>query len=52
MDSMIISVLLAVAALVIGIFLGKAIFAKNTEQKIKDAEQQATKITEEAKIHA
>ena len=52
MDSMIISVLLAVAALVIGIFLGKAIFAKNTEQKVKDAEQQAAKITEEAKIHA
>ncbi len=52
MDSMIISVLLAVAALVIGIFLGKAIFAKNTEQKIKDAEQQAAKITEEAKVHA
>jgi ribonuclease Y len=52
MDSMIISALLAVAALVIGIFLGKAIFAKNTEQKIKDAEQQAAKITEEAKILA
>lgn len=52
MDSMIISVLLAVAALVIGIFLGKAIFAKNTEQKIKEAEQQAAKITEEAKILA
>lgn len=52
MDSMIISALLAVAALVIGIFLGKAIFAKNTEQKIKDAEQQAAKITEEAKVHA
>jgi ribonuclease Y len=48
--AMIISSLVAVAALVIGIFLGKAIFAKNTEQKIKDAEQHAQKITDDAKI--
>ena len=53
MDSaMIISALLAVVALVIGIFLGKAIFAKNTEQQVKDAEQQAIKLTEDAKILA
>lgn len=53
MDSaMILSALVAVAALVIGIFLGKAIFAKNTEQKIQDAEQQAQKITEDAKLQA
>ncbi len=50
--AMIISALVAVAALVIGIFLGKAIFAKNTEQKIREAEQQASKITEDAKIQA
>lgn len=49
---MIISALVAVAALVIGIFLGKAIFAKNTEQKVQEAEQQALKITEDAKIQA
>ena len=47
---MIISALLAVVALVIGIFLGKAIFAKNTQERIKDAEQLANKITEDAKI--
>lgn len=47
-----ISALAAVAALILGIFLGKFIFAKNTEQKIKDAEQQALKITEDAKIQA
>lgn len=52
MDSMIISALVAVAALVIGIFLGKMIFAKNTEHKIREAEQQAAKITEDAKVHA
>jgi ribonuclease Y len=50
--AMIISALVAVAALVIGIFLGKAIFAKNTEQKVQEAEQQALKITEDAKIQA
>ncbi|PSK94246.1 ribonuclease Y [Taibaiella chishuiensis] len=50
--AMIVSALVAVAALVIGIFLGKAIFAKNTEQKIKDAEMQAAKIAEDAKIVA
>ncbi len=50
--AMIVSALVAVAALVIGIFLGKAIFAKNTEQKIRDAENQANKITEDAKILA
>lgn len=52
MDSAMISALVAVAALIIGIFLGKIIFAKNTEHKIKDAEQQAQKITEDAKVHA
>ncbi len=53
MDSAtIITALIAVAALVIGIFLGKAIFSKNTENKIKEAEQQAQKITEDAKIQA
>lgn len=50
--AMIVSALVAVAALVIGIFLGKAIFAKNTEQKIQEAEQQAQKIAEDAKIQA
>lgn len=49
---MLFAVLAAVAALIIGIFLGKIIFAKNTEQKIKDAEQQALKITEDAKVQA
>lgn len=54
MDStaMIIAALSAVAAMVIGIFLGKAIFAKNTQQKIAEAEQQARKITEDAKIQS
>lgn len=53
MDStMIITALVAVAAIIIGIFVGKAIFAKNTEQKIQEAEQQAAKIKEDAQLHA
>jgi len=50
--TLIITALAVIAALVIGIFLGKAIFAKNTEQKIQEAEQQANKITEDAKLQA
>ncbi|WP_118949729.1 ribonuclease Y [Taibaiella helva] len=52
MDSAMIPALVAVATLIIGIFLGKLIFAKNTEQKIKEAEQQAQKIAEDAKVLA
>src|SRR5690606_13398528 len=44
--------LVAVAAIVIGILLGKAIFSKNTQQKIDEANQQANKIIEDAKISA
>ncbi len=52
MDSALIAALAAVAALIIGIFLGKIIFAKNTANKIQEAEQQAQKITEDAKTLA
>jgi ribonuclease Y len=54
MDStaMIIAALSAVAAVVIGIFLGKAIFAKNTQRQIDEANLQAQKITEDAKNQA
>ncbi len=54
MDStaMMIAAISAVAAVVIGIFLGKAIFAKNTQRQVDDANQQALKITEDAKNQA
>ncbi len=54
MDStaMIITALSAVAALVIGIFISKAIFSKNTKNQIEEAQQQANKIIEDAKIQA
>lgn len=38
----------AVAAIVIGIFIGKSIFAKNTKLAIEEAEQQAKKIIDDA----
>lgn len=53
MDSTtIIPALVAVAAIVIGIFLGKLIFAKKTEHIVKDAEEKALKIEQKAEEDA
>lgn len=52
MDSTIITAIVAVAAILIGIVLGKVIFAKNTKKNIEDAEQQAKKIISEANTQA
>jgi ribonuclease Y len=52
MDSTIITGVVAVAAILIGIVLGKLIFAKNTKKNIEEAEQQAKKIIEEANRNA
>lgn len=52
MDSTIITALAAVAALIVGIILGKLIFAKNAEHKIKEAEEKAVKIEEKAQEQA
>ncbi|MBV8255921.1 MAG: ribonuclease Y [Chitinophaga sp.] len=41
-------IITAIVALIIGIAAGKVIFAKNTQQKIDDAEQQAKKIIADA----
>jgi ribonucrease Y len=41
-----------IVALVAGIFLGKLLFAKNTRQKIEEAEQQSQKILAEARTAA
>jgi ribonucrease Y len=51
MEYMIVAIV-AVVAILIGIFLGKAIFAKNTQKQVDDADQQAKKLVEDAKIHA
>ncbi|MDR3680150.1 MAG: ribonuclease Y [Flavipsychrobacter sp.] len=51
MESTIISAIIAVVAVLIGIFLGKLIFARNTKQQVDEAEQQAKKIIDDAKAH-
>ncbi len=52
MDATLITTIAAVVALVIGILLGKVIFAKNTQHKIQEAELQAQKIVGEAQVTA
>ncbi len=45
-------IIAGVIALVVGVIAGKLIFAKNTQQKIQDAENQAKKIVTEAQTTA
>jgi ribonuclease Y len=52
MDSTIITAVVAVAAILIGIVLGKLVFAKNTKKNIEEATQQAKKIVEDANTQA
>jgi ribonuclease Y len=52
MDMTVIGIIAAVAALIIGIFLGKVIFAKNTRKQTEEAEAQARKIIKDAEINA
>lgn len=48
----IIVAIVSVVAILIGIFIGKQLFAKNAQKQVEEAEQQARKLTEEAKAHA
>ena len=52
MEVTLMSTIAAVVALIIGILLGKVIFAKNTQHKIQEAELQAQKIVSEAQLTA
>jgi ribonucrease Y len=52
MDSTIILVIVGVIALVAGLIAGKLVFAKNTENKVQEAEQQAQKIIADAQSSA
>ncbi len=52
MDSTIIVAVVAVAAILIGIFLGKLVFAKNTQKQVEEAELTAKKIIEAAEGQA
>jgi ribonuclease Y len=52
MDPNILSIIIGVAALVIGIILGKVIFAANTRKKVEEAESQSQNILREAELRA
>ena len=52
MEPNILSIIIGIIALVIGILLGKLIFAKNTKKQIEDAEQQAQKIVADGQLQA
>lgn len=52
MDPIIIAVISGVVALIVGVVLGKLIFAKDTQKKIEEAELQAQTIIKEAGIRA
>jgi ribonuclease Y len=52
MDPIIISIIIGTAALVVGIVAGKLIFAKNTRQKVEEAELQSQTILKEAELRA
>jgi ribonucrease Y len=52
MDANILSIIIGLAALIIGIVAGKFIFAKNTKKQVEDADVQSKKIVSEAQISA
>ena len=52
MDSTIILVVVGVVAVAVGLIAGKLVFAKNTENKVQEAEQQAQKIIADAQSNA
>ncbi|MFT3933064.1 MAG: ribonuclease Y [Chitinophagaceae bacterium] len=52
MDSTIIMVIVGVVALIAGLISGKLVFAKNTQHKVEEAEQQAQKIISDAQTNA
>jgi ribonuclease Y len=52
MDSNILSIIIGLAALIIGIVAGKFIFAKNTKKQVEEADSQSKKIVSQAQISA
>jgi len=52
MDINIITIIIAIAALLVGIIAGKLIFAKDTKRKIEEAELQAQTLIKEAELRA
>ncbi|MES2848820.1 MAG: ribonuclease Y [Bacteroidota bacterium] len=52
MDQSIISIIAGAVALIVGIVLGKIVFAKNTKKQLEDAQSQAQTIVKEAELRA
>ncbi|MGB4845985.1 MAG: ribonuclease Y [Ferruginibacter sp.] len=52
MDPIIIYMIIGAAALILGIILGKLVFAKNTKKQVEEAEQQAQKIIADGQLQA
>src|SRR5690349_11310178 len=52
MESSIVSIIIGAIALVVGIVLGKIIFARNTKKQVEEAEQQAQKIIADGQLQA
>lgn len=52
MEQSILSIIIGAISLIIGILLGKFIFAKNTQKQIEDAEQQVQKIIADGQLQA
>ncbi|MBK8140279.1 MAG: ribonuclease Y [Chitinophagaceae bacterium] len=52
MDPNILSVIIGAAALIVGIILGKFLFAKNTRKQLEEAELQSQTILKEAELRA
>ena len=52
MEPNILSIIIGVAALIVGIILGKLIFAKNAGKQVQEAEIQAQKIIAEGQLKA
>ena len=52
MDPNILYIIIGAAALIAGLIVGKLIFAKNTNRKLKEAELQSQTILREAELRA
>ncbi len=52
MEPIIIYIIIGAVALILGIVLGKLVFAKNTKKQVEDAEQQAQKIIADGQLQA
>jgi ribonuclease Y len=52
MEPIILYIIIGAAALILGIILGKLVFAKNTRKQVEEAEQQAQKIIADGQLQA